>query len=1089
MTRFTSPKLLYLHACEMPQLRGTDRFKKAIEITARSNPAWRFRPEVNPSPVVLRWGSNPLLGFPVRPFEVYRRAFKLPDLQIFVRERQEVTGIAIVQWGLEDLYFATYEVVVPAGASMTVEALNDASQPLPGMRQVFTANGNGSFTVPGISALRASGTGVILNVRGLRSEDVVAFSDWELIELVGLPFKPGDVSRGYDTGILQGVVNPALEGYDAALVRLQIAFLLSDPPPPTGDLTIPSPGWVFPDPFVYRHYLCDKSPSPVEMVRTCLDNSDNTDPGNQQAAFKYKLVTPGPRQANLPGATPSASLPDTNMDIPVVGVTLLSATNDSFAAAGLGYGTVDFPALQPEDGNNQGLNALQTYQYMVVGEFETPFGRLEIAALSSLALPPAPPSDLQSRRNFLNRPSAADGPLSESVELSWLLPETIQGYAVAVSRVDGTVDLLNQPHRDGWHHPFIPDYPYPQNGAVPAGTRARFSDHNAPVSYTINLVSDYIVNGLDVFNRWSAWRKTSQTSSPPPVQKPGIHSVNFIQDGVPLADGSIPYRIEIDFSWNQEDRRVHAIDFLSKTFALTPGADPGAVPGSFQLVNTLAGTAPLRLLFDAAGVPRLPAGSPFTIDLPVAPAPLDPPDPDLLKYVVVVRGASLRFPAGTVKLGYAVYARAYERVREPNPNTDAVVSAPSDATNPIVATIIDPRPPDTPVLTPSLSWTALPDATGRARGVLQWPVVDRAVGYVVWQATETALRQAMDPPMSEPLPGTSLIIRAGALQTLLSNADNQIRALRVFSRLNTELVRSNRLEIDLPAAANTLYAFRVSAVSENNEQSERSNGMVLFGVPRRNEPGRPRVMLRAFSGGIFVVCLAAPGVAVDGFNVYRVRDPALLIDPGTFGDPRITPTTTGWQDLASLPATPDWDIVRSAIRTLPQPVIGQAVLDTTAAPSWRPYYYVAVALGVENTAAGDYRGESQPSGSQSILAAPSGPPALAVTSFTTEADGSKLLQFTTNLPVRPSPAGTATLVLYANRTSGGRAQREKIIEAAADSVAQGALSATGTPAIARGAPDVSGVAAYSVRVAADVNGGAIVVADPLGRASERTFPE
>lgn len=1095
MPRFTSPKLLYLHASELPQLRNTDRLRKALEITATSNPQWRFQPETNPSPVVLRWGSNPLLGFPVRPFEVYRRAVKFPDLRAFFPDRQDVKGTLVIHWGFEELYFVTYQVVVAAGSSVTVEALDDANQPIPGLRQVFTANTLGSFMAPGIFALRASGSGFISNVQGLRSEEVIAFSDWQLIELVGFPFRPGDVSQGYDTGILQGVVQPALEGYEAARVRLEIASLMSDPPPPTGDPTIPTPGWVFPDPFAYRHQLCDASPSPIEMVTACMENCDNADPARQQAAFKYRAVTPGPRQANLPGATPSASLPTTKMEIPVVGVTLLSATNDSFAATGLGYGTVDFPALPPENDNNQNLNALQIYQHMVVGEFETLFGALEIAALSSVAPPPAPPSGLQTSRIFLNRPAVADDPLSESVELSWLLPNTIQGFALAVSRKDGTVDLLNQPHRDGWHHPFIPDYPYPQNGTVPAGTRARFSDNSAPVSYMTSLVFDYIVSGLDVFNRWSAWRKTSHSSSPPPVQKPGIHLVNFIQDGSPTADGSIPYIIEIDFSWNQDDRRVHAIDFLSKLFALTPGAVPGAAANTFQLSNTLAGTALLRLLFDSAGKPRLPAGSPFTIDLPVIPVPLDPPDPNILRFLLRVHGASLRFPAGTTKLGYAVYARAYERVREPDPNTDAVVSVPSDVTNPIVATVVDPRQPDTPVLTPSLSWTALPDATGLARGVLQWPAVDRAVGYAVWQATETALHQAMDPPVPEPAPGTSLITRAGALQTLLSSADNQIRALRVFSRLNTELVRNNRLEIELPASANTLYAFRVSAVSENNEQSARSNGMVIFGVSRRNEPGRPRIMLRAAPGGVFVICLAAPGVITTGFNVFRVRDPALLIDLGTFGEPRITPSTMGWQDLDALPASSAWDSVRSAIRSLsrpvggiPQPVVGQAILDTGASPSWRPYYYTAVALGVENMAAGEYRGESDPSGSQSILLAPPGPPSLTVTSFTTAADGSKLLQFTANLPVRPSPASPATLAVYASRTSGGRAQRENILESSADAVTEGTLPVTGIPAIVRGALDAAGIAAYTVRLASDVGGGSITVTDPLGRASELSFP-
>src|SRR5690606_6002067 len=98
---------------------------------AEWNPGWQFRPEDVPMPVVLRWSTNPALGFPLRPFEVYRRTIKEHDLRVFIRSPQNVEGSVVLDWGLRELYVVAFQVSVTPGAPLTIEALNAAGQPIP----------------------------------------------------------------------------------------------------------------------------------------------------------------------------------------------------------------------------------------------------------------------------------------------------------------------------------------------------------------------------------------------------------------------------------------------------------------------------------------------------------------------------------------------------------------------------------------------------------------------------------------------------------------------------------------------------------------------------------------------------------------------------------------------------------------------------------------------------------------------------------------------------------------------------------------------------------------------------------------------
>ena len=64
----------------------------------------------------------------------------------------------------------------------------------------------------------------------------------------------------------------------------------------------------------------------------------------------------------------------------------------------------------------------------------------------------------------------------------------------------------------------------------------------------------------------------------------------------------------------------------------------------------------------------------------------------------------------------------------------------SDVAEPKHATLYDPRPPVPVVIAPTLTYTARPDATGRARATLSWTPAAGQAAYRVFVADETTLR-------------------------------------------------------------------------------------------------------------------------------------------------------------------------------------------------------------------------------------------------------------------------------------------------------------------------------------------------------------
>jgi hypothetical protein len=321
-----------------------------------------------------------------------------------------------------------------------------------------------------------------------------------------------------------------------------------------------------------------------------------------------------------------------------------------------------------------------------------------------------------------------------------------------------------------------------------------------------------------------------------------------------------------------------------------------------------------------------------------------------------------------------------------------------------------------------------------------------------------------------------------------ANAANQALSLKAFSRMHERPLQATSLELELPGSADTLYAYRVSSLTDTNVESPRSTTVALVAVPRRSVPGTPRLLLRASSSpeGIDVIVLPGKGAPPAGYRIHRVHRAHLANQVGTMGPPKYDPASTGWTAVA----VPSLDGSSEA---------GMAIFDPVPR-SWAAYWYRAVAIGVNDLPNGVHAGESAPSGAISLVLPPLLAPSLDAVSRVGGNASNQVVTFRTDLPVRASELGAASITVTAVGTASGAPKRTVLLEVDPSGVGEAAALAVlpvGSPDLAvlprvtRGARDTSGRVAYTVRLPGSLpdaaTGGTVTVRDPLGRSVEATW--
>jgi hypothetical protein len=630
------------------------------------------------------------------------------------------------------------------------------------------------------------------------------------------------------------------------------------------------------------------------------------------------------------------------------------------------------------------------YDYMVTAPFSFTFGLTATAAALAGGQPPVmAPQGLASAVQQTHSPLGRDEQTPAAVKVSWTASPIPQGYGILVSRASNHSTVLNvpRPATVGGYDAFVALPPTPAPNTPPLQQNPGFSDLGSALPLgPPNLTDRYLVAAQDIFGAWSGWAETSAILAPPPVTKPGFFNAQFIYSANAGSPHSpvVAATLRIDFGWDWQDRSPGQIRFVGQ-FVTAPAKTLGPpFPTGFALSNGGSAGTPVIFTFhygsphvaadidagtvvptidsahhaNAPGVAILGSGSP--------PAP--PVRPDIVQYRVEITGFELDFSAAT-ELDYVIYASATEEVRpgvwsEYVDQADDAVSPPQQTYIGKIVKAFNPNPPVIVFTPPSMNWTALPDATGNARGVLTWTPDPNAAGYLVWEATESALLHKLPPGGTQPPPAdTPYLTRAATLKTLI--AQHEDLSLEAFARLTKDPIAATGTEIILPAAAGTLYAFRISAIGKNNVESARSPQVAVFGVPRRNVPGAPRLLLRTGSWsppGIQVIVLPVESAAPPaGYRMFRVRSQELAMNPTAMGPAKIDENSSAWEPYTS---------TTLAGKTLS----GMSALDTNAMPSWYPYYYRATVLGHDDPANGLYRGESPYSSIQEGYSLPAGAP-------------------------------------------------------------------------------------------------------------------
>ena len=467
-------------------------------------------------PVALRWLTTPELGFPRQPFQVFKRArTNIPagDILNLLAAPVQNPGLIDIAFpaALGLMYLVAFTAEVTSAQSLSVYAYDYNGNLIPGLGAQIL---NSSFTVwayPGIAGLRVYGNGTLASVFGVNQDVYANLPGWERIQIVGLPVEPNELGAHYNSAIPQGYEGALTTGFIAAYERLLIADLCTELPPLTGDPSFPLPLWPPALPLGYLDNL-RASGNLYRMIAQCLEHTNDANAAQMQVQYSQKVNIAGITQANLPpGQTPAPTNPST-ATIPVVGVSMVGIGTDSNAATGLGYGTIDLPALDTGGFANareaaDAAAAQETaysgaqfapqfavrgstevlYDYMVTSPYILP-GGLEVllAALSQPAAPVQTAADFSANLLVTHAVITRDTPAQTAVELSWQPPSVPQAYGLLASRTPGQAVVLNtaRPASVHGYTPYLglaPDTPAP--GQSPADTPAKLQGRRRPSAH------------------------------------------------------------------------------------------------------------------------------------------------------------------------------------------------------------------------------------------------------------------------------------------------------------------------------------------------------------------------------------------------------------------------------------------------------------------------------------------------------------------------------------------------------------------------------------------------------------------------------
>lgn len=1103
----------------------------------------------NHLPVALRWSTHPEFGFPRQPFKVFRRLahYSAEQIVYLVQGANEAVSFQRDFLFGEEMFVMAVTCTIPAGQSLILTPMGKDNIPMKAKSYKMESSGTIIFKAPFMKGLRCEGLGWVNTLAAFPMQIVMQSAEWEHIQTVGFPFKKGEVGgQGYDSDP-QGFVGAMVSGEEAGLLRLKMGEWLFIPPNSVnaGDSLVPDVHWRHPGAEDYLKLLEDQQ---LKMVKNCLRRSDDLsyDRSERQISFMHKMTIPGIDQ-------PGSGLPtkDANVVIPVVKHTVLTVSNESPAALGLGFGTYDFIPAGRAQGTPQTYSHVEPnmkmvaaqnylgYDYMVTADYTIrPFDNFPMPFLDNLSknvtfcalnderTKPVTPSELIAMGIQMNRPEQIDAPYTESVKLRWEQSNVPHGYGIVSSYKNGLSVISNDGYEFGGNSYQSFFTPIPKIDAVQQDNedvgKFVYIGTDEPVPFYGSEAHKYFIAGWDVFGRWTPWKRCGYIATAPAPQQPGIMSISLNiadPDNMHLLSPTEPEvdcTMVIEFGWDWIDRTPSEIQIAGRFFDAALTNAPTSVPANFATRSTGANPPVISIKFtstDPNALPTTNLGS-ITIVQSQAPDPADGyvapkfgssdiPSANLKRYRLVITNFKAHFTGlAPYKVAYSAFIRGLERVRVSAPNGwsnwESGYNTLPDGTvvreGGYITKLADPRPPAVVNIPATVNYTAVPDAAKIARGRLSWPAATGALTYTLWEASETAIRVALEDrlktdssnpdnwlkPLSAPI-----VERATQLRDLLLNETYKNLCQRSFSRLSKEPVATTHYELALPGSSDGLYLYRISSVNSANIESAKS-GVAFFAVPKVVTPAAPMLQVRPYKKknedntteeGIEVKVVHTTGEEPAGYQLYRTRKRVLSNDPGMKGAPVLEHDAPEWMDTT----------INMLDGTF---YAGKKITESTLTRSWRPLVYQAVAVGKADAQRGRISGESEGSTTEIAYFPPDTPPTLVNVSSSGNAQ-SKIVTMTTNAPFDKVDLGKTFIEVYAIGSDDKRTllksfiANETVRTNAALVAPTAAADLAQLPKMQHQAPNLgTGITTFSVCIA--LASGAVIlrIIDPLNRASE-----
>ncbi len=1032
----------------------------------------------------LRWQTSPAIGIPTEPFKVWRRpALPLGDSHAVKFEELGFPPYRIIQFAVP---LASVRVTVhsSAGGGVLIGLLVGPPiiEAIAGLQtRTLAAGGSDTieFQAPLITGL------VMFNISnfdpptGITVDELDKVQGWQLVETVGLPVREGDWSAlGQKHGIKQGLVGAEMPAIDAAQDRYKRGINPLGWWPKFPDST-PAPGWQLPDPM---GIIKESSIELLPMLRTAAAL-----PPEDQAARLFDFTINPPQ--NPAGDVMPASNPGTARLSPV-GLLAMAASTDPLTSVVLGYGTgyadEDIPAVTLSNRQLFGDSTHSDWDWLITGLWakgldgnSAPIEYAAIVPRPGLGLPAPAPADFAVDLQANLRPPAADMDWLASIRASWeRFPLTqltsVASFAAARHRIGtaGAADALLKPHDiAGGHHPIG----NARNDRDPEPTRQSATDGSLPVPNNPGHVPmTYAAATQNIFGIWSPW-----VTAGIDVGQPDLPPVQFLSADLRASDpgsgavcpGTLVFEISVD--WRV--RRPKQVEIRGKLFtAATRSSDPpaGSPPAGLQM--TLGGAPAVTIVAFAGDVPSLAGATVDALnsDGTAVVAPGEAAQGTARRYRVTIPGFSLNY-AATPHIGLVLEARMVERIAPNN-------SGPWSPT-PRIAYASDPRAVPTAVDIVQLA--SLPDAAGECHVHLGWNAIAGAIGYAVYESTETRILTS-HPGNPEPTPDRSLSQRLTTIKQAFRS--NPIR--RDFTRRNAELITQNVVDLAMPRGSKDIHVYAVLPVMAGGNEAPWPSGpsaddaLIAYTAPKVAEPAAPTIEVQMVSdkppaapnyrARIRVGTRGGAGAHPKRIDLYRVRvdDAARALD--SMGPPVAAIAATGGSWTVAAPQDGgDW--------------IGIVTGDDDPGGSWRRVWYRAVAWSEDDPLRGVLKGRSRPSPAVPVLVPPDGPPDLSplAMSWPGGDPAAVLVSFTSTAPVAPTPLGPHVLSVEATPAGAAALVGRQI---ALDKLAT-AEPPTGTD-VWRIDGDPTQYRLIVRRSASDDAVSVIVrMTDPLGRVTERTL--